>query len=45
MTEADIAEVLQAFEEAARRAARVGFDGIQIHAAAWLSCAPVSVCP
>ena len=33
MTEADIAEVLQAFEEAARRAARVGFDGIQIHAA------------
>lgn len=33
MTEADIDRMLQAFEAAAHRAARVGFDGIQIHAA------------
>lgn len=33
MTEADIDQMLQAFEAAAHRAARVGFDGIQIHAA------------
>ena len=33
MTEADIDQMLQAFEAAAHRAAHVGFDGIQIHAA------------
>lgn len=33
MTEADIEGVLRAFETAAARAKRAGFDGIQIHAA------------
>lgn len=33
MTQNDIVAVLNAFEEAAERARRVGFDGIQIHAA------------
>ena len=33
MTEEDIASVLDAFRDAARRACRAGFDGIQVHAA------------